>query len=326
MTEKINVNSPSFIVELVKYFGETHIQNLEETYQNCEYHMEVTNPYDPNNCVGCNIASYYSLYHNKQNTSYHCQQENFIYAVRTMPCHAEEICTAFVEIKDEENYYCVEFLKSKNKLNMTSIGFGCGTDLLAMLQILNFIELLDFQNNHSLSEYNQIQQLNVLRIDDQAENWQQSADAVEDFIRNRGYIKDNFDFSVTENESNFIGNTDIFIMSYVYNELNSEEKEKIYQKISELASEHFLLIINDYDGAGHRYFTDPLFGGFDYKKFGLEKLHSRGCSWNKMATSFKNQMKVWHYPHLNLTFQQRYAMKVNMNSICYAFEFKRIDE
>lgn len=322
MTEKINVNSPNFIVELVKHFGETHIQNLEETYQNCEYRMEVTNPNDPKNCVGCNITSYYSLYHDKQNTSYHCQQENFIYAVRTMPCHAEEICTAFVEIKDEENYYCVEFLKSKNKLNMTSIGFGCGTDLLAMLQILNFIELLDFQNNHSLSEYNQIQQLNVLRIDDQAENWQQSADAVEDFIRNRGYIKDNFDFSVTENESNFTGNTDIFIMSYVYNELSWAEKEKIYQKISELASEHFLLIINDYDGAGHKY----LELGFNYKKFGFEKLRSQRFYGNKMATSFKKQMKSWHYPHLNLTFRQRYAMKVNMNSICYAFEFKRIEE
>lgn len=100
------------------------------------------------------------------------------------------------------------------------------------------------------------------------------------------------------------------------------EKEKIYQKISELASEHFLLIINDYDGAGHKY----LELGFNYKKFGFEKLRSQRFYGNKMATSFKKQMKSWHYPHLNLTFRQRYAMKVNMNSICYAFEFKRIEE
>lgn len=320
----VDISSPEFIVELVKHFDLNYIQDLEETYEQCENRIEVKNKNNPENCIGCNIECYNYLYQNKQNTSYHCQQENFIYAVRTMPCHAEEIFKTFLKAWDGENHYCLDFIKSKAKLNIASIGFGCGTDVLAILKILNKINLLNANNDNRLTEYNQIQQLNVLRIDDQAENWQQSIDAVEDFIRNHGYIKDNFDFSVTENVSDFIGNTDIFIMSYVYNELSREERKEIYQKISELASEHFLLIVNDYDGAGHEYFTESLYGGFDYKKFGFEKIHSNRFKWDNQATSFKEQMNSNSCHDNDISFRDRYAMKVNMKSICYIHEFKRI--
>ena len=327
-TPKININSPEFIVELVKHFGSNHVQDLEETYQQCENRIDVRNENNPKNCVGCNLEGYDYLYKHKQDTSYHCQQENFIYAIRTMPCHADELYDAFCNINNKENqYFAIGFLSSKKRLNIASIGFGCGTDVLAILKILNQINIYNINNDNELSEYNQIQELNVLRIDDQTENWQQSADAVLDFIENNGYIKDNLNFLVTEDETDFIENTDIFIMSYVYNELNQEEKNIIYQKISHLASKHFLLIVNDYDGAGHNYFLEKLFGGFDYENFGFEKINSGGWNCNKKEASFKSQVKSWCYTNLNnISFRDRYAMKVNMKSICYIFEFKRIEK
>ena len=332
-TPKININSPEFIVELVKHFGSNHIKNLEETYQQCENRIDVRNENNPKNCVGCNLEGYDYLYNHKQDTSYHCQQENFIYAIRTMPCHADELYNAFFNINNKENqYFAIGFLSSKKRLNIASIGFGCGTDVLAILKILNQISICNINNDNKFFEYNQIQELNVLRIDDQAENWQQSADAVLDFIENNGYIKDNFDFLVTEDETDFIENTDIFIMSYVYNELNQEEKNAICQKISHLASKHFLIIVNDYDGAGHnsfeaRYFNNPFnksgspitIGNFDYKKFGFEKINSGEKNWDEEKTLFKKTMD-------NISLRSKYAMKTKMKSICYIFEFKRIEK
>ena len=145
--------------------------------------------------------------------------------------------------------------------------------------------------------------------------------------RNETVVRNNLNFLVTEDETDFIENTDIFIMSYVYNELNREEKNIIYQKISHLASKHFLLIVNDYDGAGHTYFLEKLFGGFDYENFGFEKINSGGWNCNKKEASFKSQVKSWCYTNLNnISFRDRYAMKVNMKSICYIFEFKRIEK
>ena len=54
-------------------------------------------------------------------------------------------------------------------------------------KILNQISICNINNDNKFFEYNQIQELNVLRIDDQAENWQQSADAVLDFIENNTF-------------------------------------------------------------------------------------------------------------------------------------------
>ena len=328
---KIAINSPEFIVKLVEYFDENHIQDLESTYQLCEDKTEVDPNRQPENCVGCNLACYESLYDQKQNTSYHCQQENFIYAVRTMPLHAEEIANAFL-VNYNQEFFALDFLKEKgkydNELNMASIGYACGTDVLGILKLLNFINTASktYQDLHVLS---QIQQLNVLRIDDQKENWDISAQAVQHCINNFGYIKENFDFSVlneSEAYNDFCRRIDLFTLSYVYNELDEKEKIDIFNKIIELASTHFLILINDYNassGSDHKLFINE-FNQYCDNNFKL--INRVRIVYNGEGASFKKAMNDWGWELPNsqrISFRDKYCMKTNMKSICYICEFER---
>lgn len=225
---KIAIDSSEFIVKLVEYFDENYIENLEQTYKLCETRIEVNPIKQPKNCVGCNLASYEYLYSQKQDTSYHCQQENFIYAIRTMPLHAEEIEHAFLKIENnnDKEFFALEFLENKSVLNMASVGYACGTDVLGILKLLNRINIAS-KTYPVLHNINQIRELNILRIDDQKENWDISAQAVQHFINDFGYIKENFDFSVlneSEAYNDFCRRIDLFTLSYVYNELDKKEK------------------------------------------------------------------------------------------------------
>lgn len=331
---KIDINSPDFIVKLVEYFDEIYIRDLEQTYQSCETRIEVNPIKQPINCVGCNLASYEYLYNQKQNTSYHCEQENFIYAVRTMPLHAEEIANAFF-INDNQEFFALDFLKEKgkygNELNMASIGYACGTDVLGILKLLNFINTASktYQDLHVLSQIQQIQQLNVLRIDDQKENWDISAQAVQHFINDFGYIKENFDFSVlneSEAYNDFCRHIDLFTLSYVYNELDKKEKIDIFNKIIELASTHFLILINDYNaysGSDHKLFINEF---NEYCDNDFKLINSVRVDYNGEGASFKKAMNDWGWKLPNfetISCRDKYRMKTNMKSICYIYEFER---
>ena len=327
---KIAIASPEFIVKLVEYFDENYIENLEQTYKLCETRIEVNPIKQPKNCVGCNLASYEYLYTQKQDTSYHCQQENFIYAVRTMPLHAEEIEHAFLKIENnnDKELFALEFLENKSVLNMASVGYACGTDVLGILKLLNRINIASktYPNLHNI---NQIRELNILRIDDQKENWDISAQAVQHFINDFGYIKENFDFSVL-NESgaynDFCRRIDLFTLSYVYNELDKKEKIDIFNKIIELASTHFLILINDYNaysGSDHKLFINEF---NEYCDNDFKLINSVRVDYNGEGASFKKAMNdwVWKLPNFEtISFRDKYRMKTNMKSICYIYEFER---
>lgn len=323
---KIAIDSPEFIVKLVEYFDENYIENLEQTYKLCETKIEVNPIKQPKNCVGCNLASYEYLYSQKQDTSYHCKQENFIYAVRTMPLHAEEIEHAFLKIENnnDKESFALEFLENKSVLNMASVGYACGTDVLGILKLLNRINIAS-KTYPDLHNINQIRELNILRIDDQKENWDISAQAVQHFINDFGYIKENFDFSVlNENEAynDFRRRIDLFTLSYVYNELDEREKIDIFNKIIELASTHFLILINDYNayrGSDHKLFINE-FNQYCDNNFKL--INSIRVDYNGEGASFKKAMN--ELPNFEtISFRDKYRMKTNMKSICYIYEFER---
>lgn len=327
---KIAIASPEFIVKLVEYFDENYIENLEQTYKLCETRIEVNPIKQPKNCVGCNLASYEYLYTQKQDTSYHCQQENFIYAVRTMPLHAEEIEHAFLKIENnnDKELFALEFLENKSVLNMASVGYACGTDVLGILKLLNRINIASkiYPNLHNI---NQIWELNILRIDDQKENWDISAQAVQHFINDFGYIKENFDFSVlneSEAYNDFCRRIDLFTLSYVYNELDKKEKIDIFNKIIELASTHFLILINDYNaysGSDHKLFINEF---NEYCDNDFKLINSVRVDYNGEGASFKKAMNdwVWKLPNFEtISFRDKYRMKTNMKSICYIYEFER---
>lgn len=327
---KIAIASPEFIVKLVEYFDENYIENLEQTYKLCETRIEVNPIKQPKNCVGCNLASYEYLYTQKQDTSYHCQQENFIYAVRTMPLHAEEIEHAFLKIENnnDKELFALEFLENKSVLNMASVGYACGTDVLGILKLLNRINIASktYPNLHNI---NQIRELNILRIDDQKENWDISAQAVQHFINDFGYIKENFDFSVlneSEAYNDFCRRIDLFTLSYVYNELDKKEKIDIFNKIIELASTHFLILINDYNaysGSDHKLFINEF---NEYCDNDFKLINSVRVDYNGEGASFKKAMNdwVWKLPNFEtISFRDKYRMKTNMKSICYIYEFER---
>lgn len=327
---KIAIASPEFIVKLVEYFDENYIENLEQTYKLCETRIEVNPIKQPKNCVGCNLASYEYLYTQKQDTSYHCQQENFIYAVRTMPLHAEEIEHAFLKIENnnDKELFALEFLENKSVLNMASVGYACGTDVLGILKLLNRINIASktYPNLHNI---NQIRELNILRIDDQKENWDISAQAVQHFINDFGYIKENFDFSVlneSEAYNDFCRRIDLFTLSYVYNELDKKEKIDIFNKIIELASTHFLILMNDYNaysGSDHKLFINEF---NEYCDNDFKLINSVRVDYNGEGASFKKAMNdwVWKLPNFEtISFRDKYRMKTNMKSICYIYEFER---
>lgn len=145
-----------------------------------------------------------------------------------MPLHAEEIEHAFLKIENnnDKELFALEFLENKSVLNMASVGYACGTDVLGILKLLNRINIASktYPNLHNI---NQIRELNILRIDDQKENWDISAQAVQHFINDFGYIKENFDFSVlneSEAYNDFCRRIDLFTLSYVYNELDKKER------------------------------------------------------------------------------------------------------
>jgi hypothetical protein len=327
---KIAIASPEFIVKLVEYFDENYIENLEQTYKLCETRIEVNPIKQPKNCVGCNLASYEYLYTQKQDTSYHCQQENFIYAVRTMPLHAEEIEHAFLKIENnnDKELFALEFLENKSVLNMASVGYACGTDVLGILKLLNRINIAS-KTYPNLYNINQIRELNILRIDDQKENWDISAQAVQHFINDFGYIKENFDFSVlneSEAYNDFCRRIDLFTLSYVYNELDKKEKIDIFNKIIELASTHFLILINDYNaysGSDHKLFINEF---NEYCDNDFKLINSVRVDYNGEGASFKKAMNdwVWKLPNFEtISFRDKYRMKTNMKSICYIYEFER---
>lgn len=327
--KKINIDSPEFVVELVSFFDKNYIEDLESTYQLCEDRTEVDSNRQPENCVGCNLACYEYLYSQKQNTSYHCQQENFIYALRTMPLHAEEIANAFIKIQE---FSALNFLQNRSLLNMTSIGYACGTDVLGILKLLNRINIAS-QTYPNLHKINQIKELNILRIDDQKENWDASARAVQHFINNFGYIKKNFDFSVfneTEAYNDFNFCMDLFVLSYVYNELNQNEKVDIFNKIIELASPHFLILVNDYDaynGSNHKLFINEILSYTqEFKLINSGSINYRKHYRYGEEASFKKAMNDWGWTLSNsqrISFRDKYRMKTNMKSICYIYEFER---
>ncbi|EGC16591.1 Uncharacterised protein [Kingella denitrificans] len=327
---KIAIDSSEFIVKLVEYFDENYIENLEQTYKLCETRIEVNPIKQPKNCVGCNLASYEYLYSQKQDTSYHCQQENFIYAIRTMPLHAEEIEHAFLKIENnnDKEFFALEFLENKSVLNMASVGYACGTDVLGILKLLNRINIAS-KTYPVLHNINQIRELNILRIDDQKENWDISAQAVQHFINDFGYIKENFDFSVlneSEAYNDFCRRIDLFTLSYVYNELDKKEKIDIFNKIIELASTHFLILINDYNaysGSDHKLFINEF---NEYCDNNFKLINSVRVDYNGEGASFKKAMNdwVWKLPNFEtISFRDKYRMKTNMKSICYIYEFER---
>ena len=185
-------------------------------------------------CAICSKYNYTEGSRNNDNISYNCEQANHLYAIRSMLCHAEEI-SDLMNTKEHFEFIDPFFLNKKN-IYAASIGYATGTDLLGLLQY--------FAMNDSTFP---IEKLEMLKIDNQAEYWKETADFVENVIIEYADLKFDFDtHHYDENNRDFDKRIDVFTLSYLVNEINENQINEIIQTIEQLASDNFLIIINDF--------------------------------------------------------------------------------
>lgn len=317
---KIEINSPNFIIELIKHIERNLNSNLQDTYKSCTKESKATN--DRQDCIGCANDFFW----NNKNLVYDCNNRNLIYAIRTMPCHAEEIYMCFYLKDHHKKSILLNFIKGIEKMNIASIGYGCGTDLLAILQLINKINNTP-NTNHILSK---LQELNLLKIDNQKDHWQESAEKVLKFIEDKAEVKDGLKYKIFEHEEYetlFNGQIDIFILSYILNELDYKQEKNIFEVIKKLASDHFFIIAIDCKPIkDHENYFDSLLGvsknrshhDYNNKRNDLiqreNSIHTPPPTEN-IYVSFKPAVD-------QNNFQKKYHMKTKKKSYCYIYEYK----
>lgn len=323
---KVGINSVEFTIRLVEYLDRlidfnraSDCKNKHPKADNCT--QCATKSYEPQNRV-CDTQ-----------IPYDCTQRNYIYAIRSMICHADEIQWAMkVANQDYQknflpqpfgqiayNNFVNDFICqfSNAPLKVASIGYASGTDLLAMLKFLPSLCFSSSDNDF----------LEVLRIDSQEDNWQKAAETVESFIRKNADL--DFDFTVSTNKENFLGKTHVFILSYVLNELNQQQVQDILEQIKQLANDNFLIVINEiaynsHPNSQHAYAWENI---AVLRKNIREHFNSNSCF------AFR-QFQEWHdtqfyanfrpaATHKYAHYQQKYGMKLHRKSTFHIEEYTK---
>lgn len=273
------------------------------------------------------ICSKCSIEHFDRKTSevnYNCPQRNSIYAIRSMICHATELSSilngvlfSHLNVPFEKYSFIDNFFINKTEVNIASIGYASGTDLLA---ILRYFSDKPFR----------IQKLNILRIDTNADKWQEAADLTEQFVRENADLS--FDFEIKTFTDDFQTkniNIDIFILSYVLNELNKNQIDNLIETIQLLSNKKFILLIND---VNKHNFNDS-----KYYQYSIDKLNSKftivnnciGCypynlGINQYGIYCRNYDFFCKYKELISTKIRKYfAIKFYLQSKFYIAEFEK---
>lgn len=335
-----------FTLRFIAHFNKLLNQNggLNTKYQQCQQA-------NGNSCADCSRKEYHK-YHNygiRLAPDYSCREKTLIYAIRSMLCHAEEImrglmgfCFMFTSSEPPSSVSentksdggnpsldkikiirAVEYLLAQEKIKVVSIGYGSGADLLGLLYFFTFFHL-----HHST--------LDILRIDKYMQHWDFSAQETELFIRQNANIPFKFSVEKEDNDQmfqNFSGQSQLFTLSYVLNELNDEEMEQIAEKIKTLAANRFWILINERAYNEHTEARSL----HQIKKFAQDTLHNTGCCEinhiggringrdSDNGGFLKNLLNSQHNEAKQYirSVQQEYQMKIYADSVYYLGEFTR---
>lgn len=330
MNQKLNVNNPEFSISLINFFinnsiGPFHHKEIQEldsgrtVIQFCE-----TDEKTDNKLYICSKCSIKHFDRKASQVNYNCPQRNSIYAIRSMICHATEISTilngklfSYLNIPFEKYSFIDSFFINKTEVNIASIGYASGTDLLA---ILRYFSDKPFR----------IQKLNILRIDTNADKWQETADLTEQFVRENADLS--FDFEIKTFTDDFQTkdvNIDIFILSYVLNELNENQIDNLIETIQLLSNQKFILLINDVNKYN--------FDDSKYYKYSIDKLENKCNTINSYSNYYPYELDINQYGKyyrkydcsckykelISTEIREYFAIKLYLQSKFYIAEFEK---
>lgn len=312
----MNVRDPNFSLDLMDFFVEKAIEPFHhEQIDNLDIGQEIRFcgvKFEENDCYICSQCAIDHFDRKQAEVNYNCPQRNNIYAIRSMVCHATEISSLLDgTLLQSESDFVDNFFKNKVEVNVASIGYASGTDLLAILRYFSSDKLFS------------VKKLNVFRIDKNAEKWQESANLTEQFIRENADLI--FDFQIKTNELP-AKKVDVFILSYILNELNQSEIDEIITSISKSASNKFVIIINEvnkYKFDDSKYFDytinkiDKNFNRVSYVKghypyelsngrYGIKREYDYSCKYKDIITE---------------GFRKEFAVKLYLQSKFYLAEY-----
>lgn len=342
--KKVPINSVEFTKRLVDHLDSFVVPTQVGEHFPCGDLREREE--ENEKCTQCAQNIFNSKYRRNMHINYGCTQRNYIYAIRSMICHADEIAWAmqvsnqtyqkvflqqqglqFERIASSDFVFKFILECANTPLKVASIGYASGTDLLGILKLLHNKLLLDamirlklLPTVRFLSENGN--SLEVLRIDTQMEQWDEVAETVEQFIRNHADL--DFHFTVDKNKEKFIHKTHIFILSYVLNEMTSKQVDELVNELVNLANNRFLLVINEIAKYA------------PYQETAWENIR-RLCNGLKQSFNETNQFPFcekqnWHDVAFYETFrkngtgryseyQNKYHMKLHLKSTFYIAEY-----
>jgi hypothetical protein len=179
------------------------------------------------NCLECFSKQFFG----GNKIDYSCEQKRKIYVLRYLPVHVHEVYIAIKKINDD----ILEIIKSKNEINILSIGGGPGSDILAIKKFI--VEQI---NEESMPKFN------IFRLDKE-NGWDSvSKEIVYPKISNNFYHnKIKFDITLQKLNKNY--NFDIVTISYLMSEISDSDLSVFTHNVRNFLANKSVLIINDRD-------------------------------------------------------------------------------